>query len=80
MLEQPEQRSFADDQTEFFLPEMPTHAAGHYKGEPTGVVICLACLESHKNIDQIPHSSTCPQRFVHSRWWVRNHEEVSHVE
>lgn len=73
VLKTPESRDFTDPETEFLLPQMPTHAAGHYKGEPTGVVVCLACLESDKNIDEIPHESTCPQRHVHSRWWRQRH-------
>ena len=71
-------RSFADRDTEFYLTKWPSTnetcgPQGHHAGEPTGVVLCLSCMESHQNIDKIPHEPTCPQRHTHSRYWLRQH-------
>lgn len=68
-LEEPRDASFADPETEFYLPSYPSHIQGHFKGEPTGEVVCIACWAADMNIDEIPHEMTCPQRFVHSRYW-----------
>ncbi|NHN40519.1 hypothetical protein G9C85_02555 [Halorubellus sp. JP-L1] len=63
--------SFAHPNTEFYLPSYPRtySSAGIHNGEPTGEVVCVACWESHMNVDEIEHESTCPQRHVHSRYY-----------
>ncbi|MFW5918531.1 MAG: hypothetical protein ACOCR0_03505 [Haloferacaceae archaeon] len=67
-------RSFSDPDTRFHLErsDTPVNVDGFKLGEFTGVVICLACGESHKNVDEIPHSEHCPQRFVHSRFYAES--------
>lgn len=75
-LTEPRRLSFADERTHFQLvrSQSPVDVDGYKMGEPTGMVICLACWESAWNIDEIEHESTCPQRHVHSRWWRQTHD------
>lgn len=62
--------SFADPRTKFELVRGAEGRSGGHINEPTGVVRCEACGAKHTNIDDIPHNSDCPQRFVHSRFYV----------
>lgn len=66
-------RSFSHPETEFELvtSDSPPTVDGFAIGEPTGEVRCEACGAAHLNVDEIPHASDCPQRWVRSRWWVR---------
>lgn len=65
-------RSFSHPTTAFEIveSETPPTVDGFAIGEPTGIVECLACGESHLSIDEIGHANDCRQRFVKSRWWV----------
>lgn len=65
-------RSFADHSTHFLLETSSTTVGqdGCRKGEPTGRVFCMECWRAHPNVDEIPHSASCSQRFVHSRWYA----------
>ena len=65
-------RSFAEPDTEFKLErsDTPVDVDGFKLGEPTGRVSCVSCGETAHNVDEIPHDSDCPQRFVHSEWYV----------
>ena len=63
-LQEPRPLPITHPETEFFLPSYPTHVGGHYKGEPTGAVVCVACWESHLHYKRIDHEDTCPQRYV----------------
>lgn len=65
-------KSFAEPDTEFELvvSETPVTVDGFAMGEPTGEIVCLECDAQHANIDEIPHDKDCPQRFVHSRWYL----------
>jgi len=64
-------RSFSDPKTHFRLvrSDTPITDDGFKLGELTGEIVCLACGESHDNIDEIPHEDDCAQRFVRSQWW-----------
>lgn len=74
-LEEPREVSFAHPETPFQLvrSNSPVWVDGYKQGEPTGMVICLACWRSAWNIDLIDHESTCPQRHTHSEWWREHH-------
>jgi len=65
-------RSFAEPDTEFELErsDTPVDVDGFKLGEPTGRVSCVSCGATAENVDEIPHDSDCPQRFVHSKWYV----------
>jgi len=65
-------RPFADPDTEFKLErsQTPVDVDGFKLGEPTGRVSCVHCNATAHNVDEIPHSNECPQRFVHSQWYA----------
>jgi hypothetical protein len=65
-------RSFTDPDTEFELErsDTPVDVDGFKLGEPTGRVSCASCGATAHNIDEIPHEPGCPQRFVHSHWYI----------
>ena len=71
-------RSFANPETHFEIQrsDTPHTDDGLWPGEPTGRIVCLACGEAHYNVDEIPHAETCPQRFVHSRFY----DDAMHAE
>jgi hypothetical protein len=66
--------SFADPRTKFRLVRGAEGRTGGQINEPTGEIVCAACGGRHVNIDDIPHDADCPQRFVHSRFYV-NHSQ-----
>ena len=63
--------SFADPRTHFQLIRGEAGKSGGYVNEPTGEVRCELCGATHTNIDEIPHSEDCAQRFVHSGYYVK---------
>ncbi|MDS0280325.1 hypothetical protein NDI85_21300 [Halomicroarcula sp. S1AR25-4] len=65
-------RSFADPDTLFELvrSDTPVDVDGYKLGEPTGKIKCDECGAVAKNIDEIPHTQGCSQRFVLSVWFV----------
>ena len=67
-------KSFAHHSTHFHIEKSETSVSvdGFALGEPTGMITCLCCLESHLNVDEIGHEPNCPQRFVHSRWYAES--------
>lgn len=64
--------SFASPKTHFRLVRGREGACGGHINEPTGEIECLACGARHDNIDDIPHESGCPQRFVHSEYYLQS--------
>ena len=70
-----ERRSFSDADTHFQLmrSNSPVYVDGVKMGEPTGVVVCVACWRSAMNSDHICHCWDCPQKFARSRWYWRQH-------
>lgn len=42
---------------------------GFRVGEPTGEIECCACGRSAMNIDEIPHTQECPQRWARTEYW-----------
>jgi hypothetical protein len=63
--------SFADPRTHFKLLRGEEGETGGHINEPTGEIRCELCDATHTNIDEIPHNEDCPQRFVHSGFYVR---------
>lgn len=63
--------SFSDPETHYRLEKSntPVTVDGFALGEPTGMVMCEECGREAENVDEIPHASDCPQRFVKSHWW-----------
>jgi hypothetical protein len=72
--------SFADPKSEYRLEISQTpldeDPVGVKINEPTGRVICEECDAAAHNIDEIPHDSSCPQRFVRSGWWVDHFDGI----
>ena len=62
--------SFADSRTHFRLPRGGEGKTGGHIDEPTGEVECMACGRSAQNVDEIPHQPDCPQRYVHSEYYL----------
>ena len=64
-------RSFSHPTTAFEIvkSDTPPTVDGFAIGEPTGEVTCLACGESHLNVDEIPHKANCSQRYIKSQFW-----------
>jgi len=63
--------SFADPRTKFKLLRGSKGKTGGHINEPTGQIQCELCEAMHTNIDEIPHEEDCPQRYVHSGFYVR---------
>jgi hypothetical protein len=57
-------KSFADPDTHFTLLD------GDGRHHKSGKVKCDDCGAVSRNIDDFPHKQSCPQRFVHSKWYA----------
>lgn len=70
--------SFSDPETHYrvITSSTPPTVDGFAIGEPTGEIECEECGACAHNVDEIPHSPECPQRFVRSEWW-RNHAPMT---
>jgi len=62
-------RSPFDPDTEFVLTrsDSPVTVDGVPLNAPTGTVRCAMCGREAVDIDCIPHTRECPQRYVRSR-------------
>ena len=63
--------SFSDPDTHFSIvrSQTPVSVDGFALHEPTGEVRCEECGAKAMNVDEIPHSPDCSQRFVKSHFW-----------
>jgi len=59
-------RSVYDPATEFILvrSETPVTVDGVAMNAPTGEIECAECGRVARNVDEIPHTQECPQRFT----------------
>lgn len=67
-------RSPFDPDTKYVLEksDTPVTVDGFAKGEPTGEITCAHCGRTAKNVDEIPHSKCCDQRWVRTDWWAKH--------
>ncbi|WP_222912676.1 hypothetical protein [Natrinema sp. SYSU A 869] len=58
-----------DTEYKLIRSETPVDVYGFKLGEPTGEIEWEECGRSHLNIDEIPHTEDCPQRWACTDYW-----------